>query len=105
MSFRSLKQRAKKNDPLLSLRQTAVSVARAHGVQEIALFGSYARGTQTEKSDIDLMVTMPRRSSLLDLVGLKLDLEKALKKNVDIIPSHCIKPILRESILAEAQQL
>lgn len=80
-------------------------VARAHGVQKVALFGSYARATQTKKSDIDLIVTMPKHSSLLDLVGLKLDLEKVLKKNVDIIQSHCIKPALRTRILIEAQPL
>ncbi len=43
--------------------------------------------------------------SLLDLSGLKIDLEDALKRKVDVIPARSIKPALRENILADARAL
>ena len=45
-------------------------------------------------SDVDLLVDLPDDMSLLDLSGLKLDLEDALHRKVDVVPSHTIKPAL-----------
>ncbi len=57
------------------------------GVEEIALFGSYARGDETEESDIDIMVkismkTLKNYFSLLDY------LEAKFKKKIDLVTNH-----------------
>ncbi len=87
------------------MRRAVQRVAKAHGVRDVRVFGSYARGTERRSSDIDLLVDLPEGASLLDLAGLKMDLEEALHRKVDVIPSDSIKPALRSSILADARPL
>jgi hypothetical protein len=54
------------------------------GVEEIALFGSYSRGEQTENSDIDIFVSINKPSYRL-LMGLYAYLEKKLNAKIDIL--------------------
>ena len=63
------------------------------------MFGSYARGDAAPDSDLDLLVDFPPGSSLLDLVGLQLDLREALGITVDANTYNAIHPLLRERIL------
>ena len=76
-------------------------VLRKHGVRRASLFGSVARGEETEKSDIDILVEFEGRKSLLDLAGLKIELEEKLKRKVDVLTYKSIHPLLRERILSE----
>ena len=69
------------------------------------VFGSYARGDQRQDSDLDLLVDIAEGSTLLDLAGLKMDLEEAIGMRVDVIPSNCIKALMRERILSEARPI
>jgi predicted nucleotidyltransferase len=54
---------------------------------------------------VDLLVELPARTSLLDLVALKLALTEALGRPVDLVNAASIKPALRASILSEARTL
>ena len=49
-------------------------------IEKIGLFGSYARGDEREESDIDIFVKM--KHDLLDMVGLKLQIEEDLSKKL-----------------------
>ena len=62
-------------------------IAEQHHLKAVYLFGSYARGTATEQSDIDLLIDTTGTSikSLLGLAAVYCDLEAALKKQVDLI--------------------
>lgn len=80
-------------------------VAQEYGVTNVRIFGSFARGEQRKASDVDLLVDLPDTMSLLDLSGLKIDLEDALKRKVDVVPARSIKPALRETIFAEARPI
>ena len=82
-----------------------LQITHQYGVRNVRIFGSFAREEQRTSSDIDLLVDLPDRMSLLDLSGLKIDLEDALKRKVDVIPARSIKPALRENILADARAL
>ena len=46
------------------------------GASKIAVFGSYVRGEETSKSDIDIIVEFSERKSLLDLVGIEQNLSE-----------------------------
>lgn len=59
-------------------------ILREHGVVSAQLFGSYARGEQTEASDLDLLVTMDTGRDLWDLGGLQYDLSEKIGKKVDV---------------------
>jgi len=78
-----------------------IPILKKQGVKKAALFGSRARGDAKKKSDIDLLVKLPKSASLLDLVGLKLDLEEKLSRKVDLVEYEALHPLLKERILAE----
>jgi len=62
-------------------------IAEKFRLRAVYLFGSYARGTATEESDIDLLIDTEGTDirSLLDLAAVYCDLEEALKKPVDLL--------------------
>jgi len=71
-------------------------------IEQIGLFGSYARDEAKEDSDIDIFVKM--KPSLFKLVGLKQQIEEDLKKQVDVIREHKnIKPFLLKMIQKDIQ--
>lgn len=81
------------------LYHAIIPVLRRNHVKKAGLFGSYARGEAKRKSDVDIIVEM--KGSLLDLAGLKIELEETLKKKVDILTYKSIHPLLRRRILNE----
>ena len=105
MPSRRLLSLAKKIPTLDQLRATILAITDAHGVRNVRIFGSFARGEQRRPSDVYLPVDLPEGMSLLGLSGLKVDLEDALKRKVDVLPSDSIKPALRGYILADARPL
>jgi len=78
-----------------------ISILRKHQVKRAALFGSVARGEASEDSDVDLLVEFEGRKSLLDLVGLKLDLEDNFHRKFDVLTYDSLHPLLKERILKE----
>lgn len=87
------------------MRERILKTAARHGATNVRVFGSFARGDQRPTSDVDLLVELPAEASLLDLSGLKIDLEETLGRKVDVILDGSIKPALRSRILAEARAL
>ena len=63
------------------IKEAIVPVLDRYGVTKSALFGSYVRNEQTENSDIDILIEMNPDLSLLDFIGLKLELEDMLGIN------------------------
>ena len=59
------------------------------------------KGEIKEGSDIDILIELPREKSLIDFVGLKLELEEALKKRLDLVEYFTIHPLLKYRILKE----
>jgi len=71
-------------------RLEILDLATRHGAMNVRAFGSLARGEDREDSDLDLLVTLGEGRSLLDLVGLKQDLEDLVHCPVDVITEkHC----------------
>jgi len=85
------------------IKQSILPILRRYGVSKAALFGSIATGQMRPDSDIDVLVQIDSDISLLDFVGLKLELEQALKRNVDVVEYDTIKPFLKETILKQQQ--
>ena len=70
-------------------------------MRKAALFGSVARGEATKDSDIDLLVQLDKTLSLFGFIDLKLQLEDALGKKVDLVQYDGIKKSLRDYILKD----
>ena len=74
----------KKNDIILSLRRFKEINQQKYNIIRIGLFGSAARDSTREQSDIDVVVELETQD-LFDLIGIKLDLEEQLSQEVDIV--------------------
>ncbi len=82
-----------------------VGVTRSYGATRVRIFGSRARGDGSTDSDLDLIVDVPRGTTLFDLAGIKQDLEGLLGIEVDIFTESSLHPRLKDVILAEARAL
>ncbi len=71
--------------------QKMIPYFQSSGVQKAALFGSVARGEATKDSDIDLVVSFGRKYDLLDIIGLKQDLEEAFHVSFDVITYESLR--------------
>lgn len=76
-------------------------ILKSQGVLKAALFGSVVRGETKKGSDIDLLISLLKGKTLLDLVALKLDLEEKLGRKVDVLTYNGINPRLKDVILKE----
>ena len=65
------------------------------------IFGSYVRGDQTSRSDIDVLVEFHHGADLFDFVGLLQFLEERLNCKVDVVPLSSLREELKDSILKE----
>lgn len=90
---------------LTEMRPIILRITKQYGVTNVRIFGSFARNDHGQYSDVDLLMDPPKGMSLFDLSGLKTQLEAALHRDVDVIPARSIKPLLRDTILAEARPL
>ena len=86
-------------------RAAVLDLARRHGARSIRVYGSVARGQATEQSDLDLLVEWEPDRSLLDVVGLKQDLEDLLGVTVDIGSERGLHWFIRDEVLREAVPL
>ena len=75
---------------LQDLQQKLIPVLEAHGVRKAVLFGSYAKGTATEKSDVDLLVDSGLHG--LQFVGLLEEIREALDREMDLFDVTHIVP-------------
>lgn len=77
-------------------------LAAAHGVTNVRVFGSVARGDERETSDVDLLVDVPRGVGLLTLARLQDDLERLLRAPVDVVPASSLKADVRSGVERDA---
>ncbi len=84
-----------------NLKKLIVPVLLKNEVIRAGIFGSYATGEHYDKSDIDILIDLVEGKSLLDLAGIKIELEEVTGKKVDVITYDSIYPKLRKEILEE----
>lgn len=87
------------NKIMQDITHIIVPILKSYGVPKAALFGSYTRGEQNDQSDVDILI-MPPDNMGLEFVQLKLDLEDALHRDVDLVSYRAIHPRLKDQILA-----
>jgi predicted nucleotidyltransferase len=90
-------------------REQALETIRNHraelldfGVSSLAVFGSVARDTAGPASDVDILVEFKAPVGLFTFVRLQQHLEALLGSRVDLVTPEAIRPMMRDSILAEA---
>lgn len=89
------------SNPLQRITRRILPVLKRNSVVKAGIFGSYARGEEKKKSDVDILVQLKGRKSLLDVIRLERELKNVLGKNVDVLTYQAIHPYLKERILQE----
>jgi len=89
----------KKNRKIEEMKTKIIPVLKEYRVTRAGIFGSYARGEQKKNSDVDILVKTGDEMGLLEFIGLKLMLQKAVKRKVDLVEYETIRKELRENIL------
>lgn len=84
-----------------NIKDKIIPILKKNNVIRAGIFGSYALGEQKENSDIDILVEIPRSTSLLDFIGLKYEIEDVLGKKVDLVEYGTIKPLIKKRVLKE----
>ena len=85
------------------IRETKPELTVRYGVERLGLFGSYVRGQQRKRSDIDILVSFSREIDLFDFVDLREFLEGRLNGKVDLVMESALKPAIGKRILAEVE--
>lgn len=76
---------------------------QSQGIISLALFGSVARGDDTQDSDVDIVIELSKPMSLFGLSDLRQQLKEILGvDDLDLITSDGIHPALKDVILSEA---
>ena len=74
-----------------------------HDIGRLRVFGSVARGEESETSDVDLSADFTRRKSLLDLGRLEREFSERLGRKVDLFTERALSPYLRDRIVRESR--
>jgi predicted nucleotidyltransferase len=78
---------------------------KKYGVKKAGIFGSYARGEQNKDSDLDVLVEISDKKTLLFLAELKVILSNLLHRNVDLVEYDYVHPLIKEDVLKQEIRL
>lgn len=102
MSFTTVNQEKKLKQILEERREEILAIALKHGAFNVRVFGSVARGEETEKSDIDFLINYDiNKISSWFPVGLIHDLEDLLGCKVDVVTETGLKERIRDRVLRD----
>jgi uncharacterized protein len=93
----------KLEDILSKLEMLKPILKDRYQVETISFFGSYARGEQQKKSDVDILVEFshPNNIDLFDFIELEEFLSKQLGIKVDLVTKSALKPLIKDHLLKE----
>lgn len=86
-----------------SHRSEIRALPERHGFRDVRVFGSMARGDVDERSDVDLLVTLPVGKTGLALGALLMDVQNLLGQRVDVVTENSLHPAFRDHVPREAQ--
>jgi len=83
------------------------SLCRRYRVRKLALFGSVLRDDFRPESDVDVLVLFEpdARVGFVMLSRMQRELSELFQRPVDLVPMDGLKPVIRESVLASAQDV
>ena len=86
-------------------RAEILALAERHGIRDVRVFGSMARGDADDTSDVDLLVSLPSDKTGLALGALLMDVQDLLQRRVAVLTERGLHPALRDRVLREARPL
>lgn len=80
-----------------------INVFKPFNPNKIGVFGSYARGENTKKSDIDILYSFQNGIGIFQLVKIKDTLEKILNKKIDLVSENYVNEKIKPLIIKDLQ--
>jgi len=95
----------KVSEKIDKLRTEIKRIARKHGARNLRVFGSVARGEDTDSSDLDLLIDVAPKHSPFFPGGLVMDLQELLGIHVDVVTENGLHSLIKQEVLKEARKL
>lgn len=90
-----------KNDIVKKIQENMKEI-KSYGIKKIGIFGSIATASNTEESDIDILIEFQKDKKAFDnYMELKFFLEKLFNRKVDLVIEDVLKSRIKDSILKE----
>lgn len=83
------------------LGQHKADLSRSYGVKAMGVFGSFARGDATKKSDVDILVEFVEPIGLFKFVELEQKLSSLVGRKVDLVTKQALKPYIKNDVLKQ----
>jgi predicted nucleotidyltransferase len=90
---------------MTKIKENLPYFAYKYKVKSLGVFGSYVRGEQKKRSDLDVLVEFNEPISLLQYVALERELGERTGKKVDLTMKKTLKPRIKEYILREVEYI
>ena len=87
---------------LENIKSQIKPILKKYGIKKAGIFGSSARG-ESIVNDLDLLVKIDKKISLLEFIGIQQELEDTLGMKVDLVEYDAIKPALKDEILQDEE--
>lgn len=87
---------------LENIKSQIKPILKKYGIKKAGIFGSSARG-ESVINDLDLLVKIDKKISLLEFIGIQQELEDTLGMKVDLVEYDAIKPALKDEILQDEE--
>jgi predicted nucleotidyltransferase len=85
---------------LNEIKKRVQPILEKYGIEKAGIFGSAAR-QDSAANDIDILVKVEQKISLLDFIGIQQELEDELNMKVDLVEYDSLKPALKKDVLKE----
>ena len=92
----------KRGEILKILEEKKEEIKKRFKVREISVFGSFIRGEEKKRSDVDILVEFEEIPDLFEFLELEMYLERILKVKVDMVRKQALRKELKQKILKEA---
>ncbi len=83
------------------LKEHKEELKEKYNIKEIGIFGSFVRGEQNIRSDIDIIVEFNELPDIFLLIDLEDYLKKLLHKKIDLVRKEAIRPEIKRNVLKE----
>ena len=90
---------------IIDIKKRSTPIFQQYGVTYAALFGSFARGEETAKSDIDFIIKLGEPMGMFKYMEFIEGLEKSLKRRVDIVTDKSINKHIKPYILSDLKTI
>ena len=89
-------------EELEQYQKLILPVLQRYFIKRAAFFGSFAKGTNTTKSDVDILIEPTKGFTIFEFLKLEEEISALTKRKVDLVEYSAIKPSIKEEVLLSA---